>query len=470
MSFVSLPFLLFLPITFLIYWALAQRLRWQNLFVLLASYVFYGWWDWRFLFLIVVTTLSSYLSGPLIERGRHRRLIAGCNIALNVAILACFKYLGFFAESLDRLMQACGWGHPDIPTLRLILPVGISFYTFQSLSYTIDVYRRQIPATRDAVAFAAYISFFPQLVAGPIERATHLLPQLLRPRTFCYAEAVEGLQRILWGFFKKVVVADNCALAVNQIWTDWATADSPTLLLGMLLFTFQIYGDFSGYSDIAIGTARLFGIRLSDNFRLPYFSRTPAEFWRRWHISLMSWFRDYVYIPLGGSRGSRWLTLRNTLCVFLLSGLWHGANWTFVAWGAYSALFFIPAILSGKRARQMADEPSWWELPRILLTFAAVAVGWVLFRSATIPEAIGYLTRMLTAGGTGGWGVGKQALLWCVLLLTAEWLQRRRPCVLQLPTVGWLRHPAVRWMIYYVVLCCVVFMRGEEQTFIYFQF
>ena len=265
------------------------------------------------------------------------------NIVLNLGILAVFKYFDFFTGNFQAAMATVGVSL-DFPTLHLILPVGISFYTFQSLSYTIDVYYRKIAATRDVAAFFAYISFFPQLVAGPIERATHLLPQMLGTRQFDYSLAVDGLRRMLWGFFKKMVVADNCAIVVNMIWDNWQEANSLTLVVGMLLFSFQIYCDFSGYSDIAIGTAQLFGIRLSDNFRLPYFSRSVGEFWRRWHISLMTWFRDYVYIPLGGGKVSRWKVMRNVLIVFFLSGLWHGANWTFIIWGLYSALLFIPSI------------------------------------------------------------------------------------------------------------------------------
>ena len=482
MTFNSWPFLFFLPLVFLIYWGLSNRLRWQNLFLVLASYVFYGWWDYRFLLLILITTLSSYASGLLLEcrtERNTRRLVVAANLVLNLGILACFKYFNFFADTLQDLTASVGIAL-DLPTLRLILPVGISFYTFQSLSYTIDVYRNKLSATHDLIAFTAYISFFPQLVAGPIERATDLLPQMLRRRRFNYDEAVDGLRQMLWGFFKKMVVADNCALAVNQIWAGWQEVDALMLFVGMLLFTFQIYGDFSGYSDIAIGTARLFGIRLSDNFRLPYFSRSISEFWRRWHISLLTWFRDYLYIPLGGSRVSRLVTVRNIFIVFTLSGLWHGANWTFVAWGVYNALLLsLPVLVSSTRRPAQAtlrrEKPtpilSLSNLPRILLTFLLMAMGWVLFRSSTIGEAVGYLTHMMTCPlPLTPCPVGKQALLWCLLLVVVEWCQRDRRHVLQFPANSFFSHRALRWTVYYLIVLLILLMHGEEQTFIYFQF
>ena len=429
MTFNSLPFLLFLPLTFLIYWSLSSKWRWQNIFLVVASYVFYGWWDWRFLFLLLLTSFSSFGSGLLLEQSQQRqirRLLVAINLILNLGILACFKYFNFFAETLQQLATSLGITL-DLPALHLVLPVGISFYTFQSLSYTIDVYRRKLPATRDLPAFLAYISFFPQLVAGPIERATNLLPQMLQKRCFCYVEAIDGLRQMLWGFFKKTIVADTCAIAVNQIWDCWQEAGALMLLVGMILFTFQIYGDFSGYSDIAIGTARLFGIRLSDNFRLPYLSRSVKEFWRRWHISLMTWFRDYLYIPLGGSRVSRLVTIRNIIIVFALSGLWHGANWTFVCWGLYNALLLAVPVMLGRRSKRDLELPSLRDLPRILLTFILVAIGWVMFRSATITEATGYLLRMFTLLLSGQFGTLTfviMAILWCMLLLLFEWIQR----------------------------------------------
>lgn len=473
MSFVSVAFFVFLPIVFAVYWLLGRHLRWQNLCLLLASYVFYGWWDWRFLILILITSLSSFASGLWLERTQHRKAVVASNIILNLGILGTFKYYDFFVENLQHLFLQLGYSL-DVPTLRLILPVGISFYTFQSLSYTIDVYRGKLHATKDVVAFFVYIAFFPQLVAGPIERATHLLPQMLGARTFCYDEAVDGLRRMLWGFFKKMVVADNCAVAVNLIWENYAEADALTLIAGMLLFTFQIYGDFSGYSDIAIGVSKLFGIKLMENFRLPYFSRSIGEFWRRWHISLMTWFRDYLYIPLGGSRKGSVRTMLNVFIVFLLSGLWHGANWTYVAWGGYNAcLLTIGRWLGANHQSPQSDIPTWRSIPRVIFTFLLVAIGWIVFRSATLAEACDYLTRLFTtlpSFSLSGLQHGKVALIYCTMMLVVEWVQRDRLCPLQLEGLAIGRYQVVRWAIYYLVLFLVFFGRGEEQTFIYFQF
>ena len=326
MQFNSLEFIVFLPIVFAIYWSLNNR-RYQNVLVLAASYLFYGWWEWRFLLLIAITTACSFSSGLLIQRFCSvRKWICGVNVVLNLAILAVFKYFDFFADNLHALATVLGW-HIDAPTLNIVLPVGISFYTFQALSYTIDVYRGRISPTREVVDFFAYISFFPQLVAGPIERATELLPQFQRPRHFDQDRAIDGVWQMLWGAFKKMVIADNCAPLVDAIWAHPHEMGSGWLAMGVLLFAFQIYGDFSGYSDMAIGCARLFGIDLMCNFNYPYFARTIPDFWRRWHISLTTWFRDYVYIPLGGNRCAKPMVVRNVLLVWLLSGLWHGANW-----------------------------------------------------------------------------------------------------------------------------------------------
>ena len=478
MSFISIAFLIFLPVVFAVYWALGRYHRWQNVCLLVASYVFYGWWDWRFLILIIVTSLSSFVSGLWMGRcppgsAKARWLLAG-NVILNLGILAVFKYYDFFVASLSSALAPLGISL-DLPTLSLVLPVGISFYTFQSLSYSVDVYRRQLQPTRDAVAFFTFIAFFPQLVAGPIERASHLLPQILSPRRFRYAEAVEGLRRILWGAFKKMVIADNCALAVNSIWADVPEASAMTLVVGMLLFTFQIYGDFSGYSDIAIGTARLFGIRLKENFRLPYFSRSMAEFWRRWHISLMTWFRDYLYIPLGGSRYGNLRLVRNTLLVFFLSGLWHGANWTFVLWGLYHGVLLVgERMLRGAKREKGESVVRLADAFKVLLVFLLVCIGWVIFRAETVNDAFAYLGQMsegLFSLHLGGIAHGKKVLLWCLLLVVVEWMQRRREHPLDFSGLSFFeRYRACRWAVYYLVALAVIFAHGEGQTFIYFQF
>lgn len=472
MSFVSVSFLFFLPIVFLFYWTMQKQLKLQNICLLIASYVFYGWWDWRFLVLILITSLSSFFSGLYIGKSRYKRLCLTANLCLNLGILAVFKYYDFFADNLNLLLSQFGFSL-DMPTWRIILPVGISFYTFQSLSYSIDVYRGKLQATKDVMAFCAYIAFFPQLVAGPIERATNLLPQMLSPRRFDYAEAVDGLRRILWGFFKKLVVADNCALAVNQIWDGYADANAVTLLCGMVLFAFQIYGDFSGYSDIAIGTAKLFGLRLMENFRLPYFSRSIGEFWRRWHISLMSWFRDYLYIPLGGSRTGTCHTIRNIFVVFLLSGLWHGANWTFVVWGGYNAVLLVMARWLWKSRSKADERVGVTDLFSICTTFALVVLGWVVFRAESVSDASDYLLRFaatLTSLNLGMPAYGKVAVIYCLLLVVIEWIQRDRLCPLRLDGCWLGRYRFTRWLVYYLVFMLMFFGRGEEQTFIYFQF
>ena len=460
--------MVFLPVVFALYWVLRRQVRWQNLLVVVASYVFYGWWDWRFLLLIAFTSACSYFSGLIINDGRWRKTALWGNITVNLAILGLFKYYDFFAVEFGRLFGLSA----DSLTLNLILPVGISFYTFQALSYSIDIYRSKMEPTRDVVAFFAYVSFFPQLVAGPIERATNLLPQFQRQRQFDYGMAVDGVRQMLWGFFKKVVVADNCAVFVDKIWADVGSQSSLNLAMAAVLFAIQIYCDFSGYSDIAIGTAKLFGIRLMRNFKVPYFSRDIAEFWRRWHISLTTWFRDYVYIPLGGSRVGKAKVVRNTFIIFLVSGFWHGANWTFLAWGAFHALLFLPLILLGKN-RKYTDTiaegrwlPNLKELGQMALTFMLAVLGWILFRSQSIGEAMDFYTGLVT-GGWHGFNPPMRAVTFVALMLAVEWLQRGRGHGLDMSGV---RYRVVRYACYLAVLA-VIFMYGVfNETFIYFQF
>ena len=382
MIFNSIDFLFFLPIVFILYWQLKNNINLQNLFIVVVSYIFYGWWDYRFLFLISFTSLCSFYSGIMIDYYQSdkskKRLIAICNILINIGILAVFKYYNFFIQSLSYLLLQFGI-HLDFITINIILPVGISFYTFQALSYTIDVYRGDIKASHNIISFFAYISFFPQLVAGPIERSTNLLPQFSSIRTFKYETAIDGLRQMLWGFFKKIVVADNCAAGVNHVFAEIDSLDSISLFYGALMFSMQIYGDFSGYSDIAIGTSKIFGIKLMRNFNYPYFSRDIAEFWRKWHISLTTWFRDYLYIPMGGSRYGKLKSIKNTLIIFLTSGLWHGANWTFLLWGAYHALLFIPLLITNKNRKHLAGIaehsilPSFKELIQMTTTFTLLS-------------------------------------------------------------------------------------------------
>lgn len=478
MQFTSFEFLVFLPAVFLLYWFVFRARRWQNLLVVAASYVFYGWWDWRFLLLIAATSLCSFASGILIERHRRwRRAFCASNIVLNLLILGLFKYFNFFAESLADVCAL--FGHrPDWVTLHVVLPVGISFYTFQALSYTIDVYRGEMRATRDVVEFFAFISFFPQLVAGPIERATNLLPQFQRERSFDYATAVDGLRQMLWGLLKKLVVADTCAGVVNMLMQRPEQYPGGVLLLCGVLFAFQIYGDFSGYSDIAVGCAKLFGIRLMRNFRLPYFSRNVGDFWRRWHVSLMTWLRDYVYIPLGGSRCGRWKTLRNTFAVFALSGLWHGANWTFVVWGLYHAflLSLYRLFRRNTAGEKAADDarllPSWRALLQMAATFLPVVLGWLVFRAESMGQVVAMFRNICSPSLFVLFNPGcVPAVVSCLLLVAAEWLTRRSEHPLQcLDTLWGLRLRPVRWLFYYVLVWCCLNFAGQPQTFIYFQF
>ena len=487
MLFNSIQFAIFLPIVFLLYWFVFDRfiskskhqLKLQNAFVVAASYVFYGWWDWRFLFLFSFTSFCSWGSGLLIgkaeTKGKAKRWM-WLNIVLNLGILALFKYYDFFVTEFAHLFHISTEGL----LLKVILPVGISFYTFQALSYSIDVYRGKIAPTRDIVAFFAFISFFPQLVAGPIERATNLLPQFLKKREFRYDNAVDGMRQILWGLFKKIVVADNCAVYVDQVFSTYAEQSGSTLLMAAIFFTFQIYGDFSGYSDIAIGTAKLFGIKLMRNFNVPYFSRDIAEFWRRWHISLTTWFRDYVYIPLGGSRVSKSKVVRNTFIIFLVSGFWHGANWTFIAWGAYHAILFLPLILTGKNRKytnQVAEGrflPTLKEIGQMLLTFFLAVIGWIIFRSATISDSVHYIVGLCDASlFSVPWMKTVNSFVLLVgsilMMIVIEWLQRNNEHGLSLNKK--LARPLVRWGLYLLVTLMVFVLQSNKAVqFIYFQF
>ena len=488
MLFNSISFLIFLPIVFILYWFVFQRnLKGQNIFVIIASYVFYGWWDWRFLLMIVFTSFCSWASGLLMQRIDNenkpypylsRKFISISNILLNLGILFFFKYYNFFVDSFTAAFSLVGIDL-HVQTLNIILPVGISFYTFQALSYSIDVYRRKIEPTNDMVAFFAYIGFFPLLVAGPIERATNLLPQFYKKRVFCYDQAVDGLRQILWGLFKKIVIADNCASYVSMAFDNPQTQTGSTLLLGAIFFTFQIYGDFSGYSDIAIGTARLFGINAMRNFAFPYFSRDIAEFWRRWHISLTTWFRDYVYIPLGGSRGTKWQVIRNTLIIFTISGFWHGANWTFIAWGVFHALLFMPLILLNKNRKNtniVAENrllPNIKEIVQMGTTFFLVVIGWIFFRADSISQAFDYL------GGIFDVSLFSKPYLrafksrflplfiMLAILIVVEWVQRKKEHGLTLSDR--IPKPA-RWLIYLILIYIIHRFQGESATFIYFQF
>lgn len=405
MFFNSLHFAIFLPIVFLLYWFVANKSKTaQNSILILASYYFYSCWDWRFLNLLLFSTLLVYFAALKIENSSgeiFRKFWLWLTTITSLGFLAIFKYYDFFANSFAGLATGFGW-HLDPILLKLILPVGISFYTFHGLSYIIDIYYKRIKAEQNVIDFALFVSYFPLLVAGPIERATHLLPQLKIKRAFHFEKAKEGIYQIIWGLVKKVVIADTCSMYANAIFDNYTSMNSLSLILGAVYFAFQIYGDFSGYSDIALGTSKLFGIDLLKNFDFPYFSRDIAEFWRKWHISLSSWFRDYVYIPLGGSKGSKLFQIRNVFVIFLLSGFWHGANWTYVIWGFINALYFIPLlVLKRNRTNMDAFKITFnWSSARIILniliTFTITCLAWIFFRAKTIQDSISYIKRMGT--------------------------------------------------------------------------
>lgn len=482
MLFNSFEFLIFLPIVFILYWFVFKGLKTQNILIVCTSYIFYGWWDWRFLALIFATTLFSFLSGILIKKySGGGQVICTCNIIINLIILCYYKYFNFFTDNLEILFSQFGY-QLDWFTLDVILPVGISFYTFQALSYTIDVYRKETEATTDFVAFASFISFFPQLVAGPIERSTNLLPQILKPRKFDYNNAVVGLRQILWGFFKKLIIADNCAFLANEIFGRYQECNASLLVLGALFFTFQIYGDFSGYSDIAIGTSRLFGISLMKNFNLPYFSRNISEFWRRWHISLNKWFIDYVYIPLGGSRCSKTKAIRNVLIVFFLSGLWHGANWTYIVWGLYNGMLIVILIIFNKNKSSNLNIapnrifPTFKESIQIISTFGLVMVGWIIFRADTLTMAFDYMksicnTSIFSLPNFRDIGIALIKISYTLSLIFVlqfiEWLQRKQDFGLEVSNIN---SRIVRWTIYIVLIILFTIFAGSQETFIYFQF
>jgi len=482
MLFNSIDFAIFLPIVFLLYWFVFNKnLKFQNLLIVAASYLFYGWWDWKFLSLILFSSIVDYIIGLAMSkeenRGKMKLLLAG-SIAINLGFLGFFKYYNFF---LDNFVNAFSFFGMAIKanSLNIILPVGISFYTFQTLSYSIDVYRKKLIPTKDFIAFSAFVSFFPQLVAGPIERATHLLPQFYNKRTFDREKAVDGMRQILWGLFKKIVIADNCAEYANMIFNNSADFSGSTLVLGAVFFAFQIYGDFSGYSDIAIGTSRLFGFHLMRNFNYPYFSRDIAEFCRRWHISLSTWFRDYLYIPLGGSQGGTWIKIRNTFIIFIVSGFWHGANWTFIAWGAINAIYFLPLLLTNNNRNNLETVargrilPSGKELFMMISTFSLTVFAWIFFRANNIHHALSYIQQIFSKSifslpKLPDMGNVITAVLLILLMVIIEWNGRERQFALAKLGLKWKR--PIRFAFYYLLIIMIFWFGGKEQQFIYFQF
>ena len=479
MLFNSIEFGIYLPIVFLLYWfATRKNIKLQNLLLLVASYVFYGWWDWRFLSLIIFSSFVDYLIGLALSKTdnkQKRKFFLWTSIFVNLGFLGFFKYYNFFAASFADAFTLFG-KHMEPSRLQIVLPVGISFYTFQTLSYTIDVYRGKLEPTKNILAFFSFVSFFPQLVAGPIERASNLLPQFSKKRVFDYDKAIDGMRQILWGLFKKIVIADNAAEYANLIFNNYEDCSGSTLLLGAVFFAFQIYGDFSGYSDIAIGTARLFGFRLMQNFAFPYFSRDIAEFWRRWHISLSSWFRDYLYIPLGGSRGSRFFQVRNVFIIFIVSGFWHGANWTFLAWGFLNALYFLPLLLLKKNrintntVAEYTFLPSLKEFFQMSLTFFLTLFAWIFFRAENLTQAFNYISRIFTEEFIGS-KIAISITLYgiIILFLILEWIGRRSKYAIE----RMYSHNRTFNYLLYITLMILIYLFGNFDSnyeFIYFQF
>lgn len=497
MLFNSLPYLLFFPIVFIFYWLLDYVIGRkhpsativQNIFLLIASYFFYAWWDWRFLGLLIGMSLVSWLAGYLLTNTltgggmtHSRKIVMWSAVSIDLLTLGFFKYYNFFVESFCNLFSL----NSHLSTLNLILPLGISFFTFQAISYVVDAYHQKLSISNkqssifnQLIVCFLYIGFFPKLLAGPIERPSHLIPQIQQRRTFTYELGTDGLRQILWGLFKKVVVADNCAVYVNAVYADYTNQSGSTLLLAVILYTIQIYGDFSGYSDMAIGSAKLLGFKFRDNFLFPYFSRNMGEFWKRWHISLNTWFVDYVYIPLGGSRNGKARTIANTLIIFLLSGLWHGADWSFVAWGGYHGLLLVILILFGwntKYDHVVAHDrllPSFKELAQMLLVFILATIGWMMFRADNMGVFVDYCRNMLQPSLIAvPWLMTRDfylpLVIYIAVMTVVDWLYRKDASkVLTIP----FRYHWVHWLIYYALIAvCYYGAPSETIQFIYQQF
>ena len=474
MLFNSSEFLIFLPTVFLIYWyLLRKKSKVQNFFLLVSSYFFYGWWDWRFLFLIILSTTVDYLVGLKISSSNEiskKKIFLWASILFNICLLGFFKYYNFFIDSLISLISAYGYESSKMRSINVILPVGISFYTFQTMSYSLDIYFGKLKPTRDLISFALFVSFFPQLVAGPIERASNLLPQILNKRIFNYAQAVDGLRLILWGMFKKIVIAYSFAWRVDYCFQNYSSLDGGTLFLGLIYFSFQIYCDFSAYSDIAIGISKLFGFELMSNFKFPYFSKNIYEFWNRWHISLSSWLKDYVYIPLGGSRLNKLNTARNILIVFILSGFWHGANWTFILWGLWHGLIYVLFKIFDKNINFTTSQNGKYfnfftKCTKVSLNFILVTISWVFFRSQNITESFSYFSKILSEFSLPI--TNKGGLVTIILFISLEFLFRKNE-----RKIINFKNLYLRWIFYFALSfsCFAYFDFFDEINFIYFQF
>lgn len=487
MLFNSLDFAVFFPIIFVIYWLVAQNKTARNILLLVASYVFYGWWDWRFLFLIFISSLVDFMIGQSINNAstkKKKKIFLLVSLIVNLGFLCYFKYANFFIETFVDSFRLFG-KELEVSTLNIILPVGISFYTFQTLSYTIDIYRKQLEPTKDALSFFTFVAFFPQLVAGPIERASHLLPQFYKTYKFNYNKVKSGLLLIAFGLFKKMVVADRVSVLVNQVYNNPEAYYGNEVILATILFAFQIYCDFSGYSDIAIGVGRTMGFDLMKNFRSPYLSKSITEFWRRWHISLSTWFRDYVYIPLGGSRDGKFRTYRNLFLVFLVSGLWHGAAMTFIIWGAIHGVIIVVEKAFTKQRKIIANTLGFEKntfsrkVFYITITFSIVCFAWVFFRANSLTDAlliINNATRIEWSQVLNFYSLGLNAqefwtaFIAIILLVGFEWTHQKVSFTKQLAT-----QPLIfRWSFYLIIVfALIVFgVYGDmaPKEFIYFQF
>jgi D-alanyl-lipoteichoic acid acyltransferase DltB (MBOAT superfamily) len=475
----SFDYLLFFPTVFLLYWFVFQRnLLLQNGFLLIASYFFYGWWSWEFTGLLFLSTLIDFSFGFWVASPDRKKakLFLILSILNNLGLLALFKYYNFFAEQIEAGFAKIGWEcHPIL--LNVALPIGISFYTFHGMSYVFDIYRGQQKPTKNFIDYSVFVSFFPLLVAGPIERANHLLPQVQKKRNFSDVQWIEGARLILWGLFKKVVIADSLAVIANQVFSDFSNQSSFMLILGAIAFSFQIYGDFSGYSDIAIGSAKLLGFELLSNFKFPYFSRNIAEFWRRWHVSLSSWFRDYLYIPLGGSKSGTTKAFRNTYVIFLVSGFWHGASWNFIIWGFIHACFFLPLLLLHQNRKYtevtIAENrylPNLKEIVQVLFTFSLVTLAWIFFRQTDSQLAIDYVKRMVVNAVENPeqfktWPKVDAGIFWIIPFIVYDWINRRNERVVRFP-----RHVVLRWFMYVLMIFFIFLFSNRDVAFIYFQF
>lgn len=480
MLFNSFEFLIFLPIVFALYWYIGNySLKFQNLILLTASYFFYGWWSWKFLGLLFLSTLLDFIYGFSVSSNNRKKakFFLWLSIINNLGILCIFKYYNFFAIEFQQLFNLLNL-NCNIRVLNLVLPIGISFYTFHGMSYVFDIYNGRQRPIHSFFQYAVFVSFFPLLVAGPIERATHLLPQIQKNRTFNYSKAVSGCRLILWGFFKKIVIADSLASIVNEIYSNYTTHNAPTLIIGAISFSFQIYCDFSGYTDIALGVAKLFGFELLSNFKFPYFARDVAEFWRRWHISLSSWFKDYLYIPLGGSKEGKFKAIRNTLIIFLVSGFWHGASWNFILWGTIHAFGFLPLQLMQKNRTNISSIvafdksfPSIKELSQITFTFIFVTIAWIFFRSENLQIAFDYVKLIFIDSFKNpsnflSLPLGKFAFVYIIPFVCIDWYLRQNERELRVPNNKVLRH-----LIYWILLILIfIHTSGDSNSFIYFQF